>query len=197
MIDDDDMHLIKKALKSVKKLKASFWKALCHIKICWRKDKEIKAMHGGVDTFDGCLDIRSLVDVRANLNILLHLTLTAKQQFLFFNHRGRNITLKDDSSDSEDASKLSDLLKEPDYWNITSRFDEAIKEKSGYVQSILKDYQACNELDYKLLKGILPKERFAKRRSRNNLNIVNINLPQNASISHLTEDFQNIQNASI
>ena len=107
------------------------------MKVCWRKNKEIKAMHGGVDTFDGCLDIKSLVDVRANLNILLHLTLTAKQQFLFFNHKGRNIALKNDSSDSDE---LSDLLHEPDYWNITTRFYEGHINKTSAVQSILKDY---------------------------------------------------------
>ena len=76
-LDKDDLCQVDKALRSVKRLKASFWKALCNIKLFCGKDKDVQAMHSGFDTFDGCLDIRSLVDVHANLNILLHLSLTA------------------------------------------------------------------------------------------------------------------------
>ena len=34
-------------------------------------------MHKGIDKIDGCLDIRQIVDVHINLNILLNLTLSA------------------------------------------------------------------------------------------------------------------------
>ena len=76
-LDKDDLNLVSEALSNVKNLKASFWRALCHIKLCCVKDKEIKAMHKGIDKIDDCLDIRRIVDVRTNLNILLNLTLSA------------------------------------------------------------------------------------------------------------------------
>ena len=86
-----------------------FIKALCFCRTVCRRDRHLKAMTIALDRHEKALDVKTLVETYTNLNLLLQMSLSRAQKFLFLHHKERVINLK--SKEDLMASKSLSISK--------------------------------------------------------------------------------------
>ena len=127
-IDSIDTNLLAKMVDlGVKKIKISFFRALCNTRLYCCKNRLLKAQRLTAEKFESHLDVRDLMKVQLNLNQLLNMLLTPAQKFLFLHHRGRLVHMNDTSTSDEN-----------DIWT----FNKNKKVKKMNIQELLHDYKA-------------------------------------------------------
>ena len=148
-LDKQAVNAIYKQTSQISRFKLRICKSLLYFQRICGKDKEVRLMSQANDLMQNNLDIRSLFQVHASLNILLNLLLSERQRVLFKYQRRRSVSYQ--SSDSNEHPSSDDVLS----FDINKLTDQdEIKKKI----SQLRGFKATNPLSRALLKGLFQQQ---------------------------------------
>lgn len=142
-----DVGAYSRVIKSAQRLKTSLCEYMCLTCNTNRKDRRLK--EAAIKHYEKHTDVRNVIKTAIDLRILLRKTLTPAQQQLFRFQRERLPSAGPGSGYSSDSSSDSNDDNEP--WN---------KIKIAKFIKVLQDFEPSDNLDLKLLKGILVRPRM-------------------------------------
>ena len=151
----DDVQNIQVETKVAKAQKYSWLSTLfCCVYVC-HKNRNLRLRQRQNQFAERQLDIRSLIQTRIDLNILIHLLLSQKQRLLFKHQHLRAIEEFSSQSDDNQAVKnphvVDKTLPLPNQLMFKTAGPESLKEQ---ISGQLLDYKIKSTLDQKLLLGI-------------------------------------------